>query len=266
MSRVMNRSFFLTASLFLFLLLCMMATTVFADTHKKQRVFDEANIFSAQEIEQLEAEAQAYSVKQKTDFIIVTLRENYSNSALKDHLGNFYEEEKLGFDRGHGSASLLGIDVGSREVYIDNYYRASEYLDNYRTDLVLDDMMDDLKNDNFYEASKQFLVSANEYMKYVTWVKPNNLFLKSYVQLIIALIIAGLVVWRMVYTSGGKVTTNLQTYLNPKTTRVRRRKDRYIRTTVTRRRKPSSRSSGGGGGRSSGGGGGRPRSGGGRSF
>lgn len=57
----------------------------------------------------------------------------------------------------------------------------------------------------------------------------------------------------MAFNTGGKVTVNARTYHDQKNTKVKQRKDQYIRTKTTKRKKPSNNSSGGSAG--SGGGG-----------
>lgn len=232
----------------------------------KQRVFDDANILQEDDLSKIEATAEEHSIEQKTDFIILTTDEGFTQAELKRYVQDMYDEQGYGFDKKHGNTALLALDVNSREVYLAGFYKAEKYLNNTRVELVLDEMMGALRSDNFYRAFTTFIVTSSEYMQFSPWVNPESILLKSSFQFIAALILAGAIVGMMAYNSSGKVTTNLNTYLDTERTQVLKKRDRYIRTTVTKTRKPKNKSSSGGGG---GGGttrGGHSHSGGGRSF
>ena len=75
------------------------------------------------------------------------------------------------------------------------------------------------------------------------------IYLRAWVQLVVALVIGGIVVGGMAASNGGTMTVNANTYLDERYSGIRARRDDYIRTSVTKRRKPQeTRSSGGGGG------------------
>lgn len=232
----------------------------------KQRVFDDANILQEDDLSKLEETAEVHSIDHQTDFIVLTTDEGFTQAELKRYVQDMYDEQGYGFDKKHGNTALLALDENSREVYIAGFYKAEKYLNNKRVELVLDEMMGALRSDNFYRAFDTFILTSSEYMQFSSWVNPESILLKSSFQFIVALILAGAIVGTMAYNSSGKVTTNLNTYLDTQRTKVLQKRDRYIRTTVTKTRKPKNNSSsggGGGGGRTSGG---HSHSGGGRSF
>lgn len=232
------------------------------------KVFDAANLLSSQEKARLEKIADESSQIRETDFITLLVDHGLNEFELMRYIEDMYDLNGFGFDKRHGNAAVMAIDLNSRTVYIAGFYKAESLLDNYRIELVLDDIEGYLATGDYSTAVEQYIKSAATYMKYKEGVPPDSIFLNSFFQLIIGLVIACAIVGAMVYRSGGRKTTTDRTYRDENSMRVLDKYDRYVRTTVTKVRKPSNNNNGGGG---SGGGGGRSsgghsHSGGGRSF
>lgn len=253
-------SLWLLVGLLFFILLPTNGVT--AAESSKQRVFDEADVLTAENIDKLEQTAEKYSVENETDFIILTIADGLNQSQLIRYVEDMYDDNGYGYDKLHGNAAVIVFDPVSRQVYIAGFYKAETYLDDNRVELVLDDIEGDFGKDNFYAAFDGFIKRSSHYMAYKAGINPGSIFLKSGFQLIAALLIAGVIIFTMAYRAGGKVTTNNRTYRDDGATKVNDAYDHYVRTTVTRTKKPSSNRSGGGGGMS---GGGHSHSGGGRS-
>lgn len=233
-----------------------------ADT--KQRIYDHAEILSADDIEKLEATAAKYSDKRETDFMVVTL-DNESKDIV-DYVTDFYEEEELGYDQPRGNTAIIAIDIHEtkRDVFLSGFGKAEEYLDPDKLETIRGKVTPALSDGDYEHAFNQFITLSAKYITYKPGSNPANPFYNTWVQLIISIALGAAIVWMLARNPGMKVTTNHGTYRNAELTKLKEKKDRYIRTTVTKKRKPKPKS-GGGGGRSSGGGF-RGSTGGGRSF
>lgn len=264
--RSLVRRLNLKAPLLFFILLLFMvigSSTAFAvaDRH----IYDEGNLLSESEINELEAVAAEHSRKHGVDFLLYT-----STSTevyyIFDYMGDFFDN--WAEENNQENAVLLTINSETREVYLAGFGTAETSLNNERVEMVLDRIMDEMRADDFGGAFQTTVTTASRYMEFRPGVNPENIFFKNWFQIAIALLLAGLVVGYMIYNSGGKVTTTDRTYFDNKNSKVTIKKDVFRNKTVTRR-KVQKESSGGGGGGYKGGGrtsGGRSYSGGGRKF
>jgi|SRR5699024_2366173 len=244
----------------LLFLLTMIAfpSDAFADSHK-QVVIDEAGLFTEKEISALEKQAEKYGEKRDLSYYIITI-DDPGSGTVEDYTDNFYDE-KIKTTDDEVDTIMLVIDMKNRKVDIGGFGRMVEYLNDQRVDMVHDAIGADLTDGNYVKAMETFLKTSYKYSGFKPQANPKNPFYNTFVQLIIAIVIGAGIVWMMVSNAGGKVTTNRRTYEDSKRSKVIRKRDRYIRTSVTKRRKPKKSSSSGG---RRGGGGGRMTSGGSR--
>lgn len=224
----------------------------------KQRIYDFAGLLTEEEINKLETISNKYSVKMNTDMIVLTTNDTKGKDVVK-YMEDFYDEKALGYDKPHGNCAILTIDMQHREVYLAGFYKAEQYLDDSRLDLIRDKITPNLSKGNYYNAFRYFIETSYKYMKVRPGVNPDNILFDLWFQIIASLAIAGIVVGIMAHNSGGKVTVNNATYLDFNNSKVIKRRDNYIRTSITKTEKPSSNNSSGG---SIGGGGGGVTSGG----
>src|SRR5690625_894929 len=253
---VVNRFLTITSAIFIFMFL-FIPQEIFAQN--KQRIYDEANILNDQEIERLEQLAMKYSDKQATDFVILTT-DGKDGTDIENYMADFYDHEGLGYDQKHGNAALLGINLQESDVMVMGFYKAKERLDNDRSTKVREKVTPYLSDQEYFEAFETFIITAADYMRYRPGVNPDNIFYKTSGQLISAIVLGALITFIMVRNVNPKDTTTPATYRNDQHTRVLRKRDRYIRKSVTRKRRPRnnnrSEERGGGGssfGRTSGG-------------
>ena len=232
----------------------------------KQRVYDYGNLLTASEKKNLEEKAAEYSNKRDIDFYIITHeRENGNKSDAQDYLEVFYKD-KL---KSKGNAAILSYidDVpGEKDLYIGGYRKAEKSLNNDRIDILLDKIVPHFANDEYAKGSEKYLDLGYQYSGIRFGLSPKSILFKTWFQLLMALGVAGIVLWSMLRNIGGRVTVNGSTYNDAGHSKVLDEYDRYITTTVTRVRKPENNdnnSMGGGGGFS---GGGPSHSGGGRRF
>ncbi len=225
-----------------------------ADADAKQTVYDFAGLLNKEEIAEIEAMAHEYGAKRETDFIIVTTNDT-QNKDVVEFTEDFYDEQAFGYDKPHGNAALLTVDMQHREVYLAGFYKAEQYLDDHRLDLIRGKITPDLTNANYVSAFQTFIKTSYKYMGIRPGVSPDNILLNLWFQIIVSLGLAGIVVGMMVRNSGGKVTVTASTYQDAGNSGILQKEDRYIRTSVVRHKKPSNKSGGarGGGGISGGG-------------
>lgn len=252
----MRSKIYLKLILFVALIFTIIVSSQAGAFHTKRRIYDFAGLLNGEEIEELESISEKYSAKRETDFIILT----YSDPKGKDiveYMQDFYDEEALGYDKPHGNAAILTVDMKNREVYLAGFYKGEKYLDDYRLDLIRDKITSDLSRGDYFNAFHTFIKTSYKYMGIRPGVNPNNILFNLWFQIAASLGIAGIAVGIMALNSGGRITVNAATYQDSVNTRVIDRRDIHLRTTVTKRRKPSnnkSNSGGGSGGIRSGGG------------
>jgi len=237
--------------------------TVSAAAADKKLIIDNAKLLTPEQVMELRALAVKYGEERETDFIIITTNEEGVDA--KKLTQDFYDEQAPGYDKKHGNAAIMTVDMKKRYMYIAGFYKAKEYIDDARVEKILDKVYPYAADNDYYGAFKTYLTVAHEYMGIKPGVNPDNILFNIWFQLIVALLVGGVVVWIMIRNSGGRVTVNRQTYEDQAASGILGRQDQYINTTVTKRKieRDKGGGSGGGGGTTSGG---HSHSGGGRSF
>lgn len=230
--------------------------SVVSAADSKNLIYDEANLLNEQEKSELNALANEYGAERQTDFVILTTN-NTENQDVQLLTEDFYDEHALGYDKAHGNAVILTMDMNNREVYLAGFYKAEDYLDSGRLDKIRNKITPDLTEGNYKLAFEKYINLSYKYMGYKPGVNPDNILFNIWFQLIASVAIGGIAVGVMAYRSGGRVTVNRATYEDSSTSSVIDRQDRYIRTTVTKRKIEKNNNNGGGGG----GGGGTSRGG-----
>jgi uncharacterized protein len=242
--------------LFFFILLPLSSLFVYqpaAAAEQKQYVYDFAGLLTDEEIGKLEDLSRELGAERKTDFIILTVNDLNGKDVVQ-YTEDFYDEKGLGYDKVHGNTAILTLDMMNREVYLAGFYKAEEYLDDQRLDLIREDITPDLSSGAYYSAFETFIKTSYEYMGIKPGVNPENILFKWWFQLTVAVVVAGAVVGLMAFNSGGRVTVNDRTYMSNNTSRVLEKRDTYLNTTVTKQKIPKQSNSGGGGGGITGGG------------
>ena len=243
-------------SIFVMILMCLLIGGIVAQaqsTNQTQYIYDDADVLTAEEEEQLESLASTLSAERNTAFIILTV-DGTGGKSITEYMGEFYDKEAPGYDKPHGSTAMLAIDLQERDVFLMGFKLAEEYLDNDRLETIRLDITSDLTDGYYYDAFLDFMYDAHDYMGYLPGeVNPNSFFFQWWFQLIVSLVIATVVVSVMVSNSGGVVTVDGSTYIDNSQSSVVDRQDDYVRTTVTKVKKPDDSDSGSGGGTTSGG-------------
>jgi uncharacterized protein len=230
-------------------------TATAAAAESKTLVYDKANLLSQQEEDELNALANKYGAERETDILILTSL-NTENQDVQLKTEDFYDTQAPGYDKPHGNAVILTMDMKNRQVYLAGFGKAETYLDSGRLDKIRSAITSDLTSGHYEKAFERYIKLSHKYMGFKPGVNPDNILFNLWFQLIAAVAVGGIVVGIMVYRSGGRITVSRGTYEDSGTSGVLEHADQYINTTVTRRKIPknNSRGSGGGGGGTSSGG------------
>lgn len=282
-------------SLATMLLISLISSTTSFAASVNQKVYDFYDLFTEDEVRELENIAKEYGAMGQVDIVMIT-EESLDGKSIKGYLEDFYDAYGFGFNKSYGDAVLIlvNMDPSNRGVEIQGYGDAEYYIQNDRIEHILDDITPLLSDNDYYKAMVEFAKQVAYYMNETNGVNtspvygeegtgnyygeasyngPSDyygeefIFFNPFIQIGISIAIGAITVGIMAYDSGGRVTVNNRTYLDNQHSNLIDRRDDYIRTVTTRVRKPSNNN---GDGRSSRGGGisldGYSHSGGGREF
>jgi len=247
-----RKRYSIAAILSLVLMLFAIPAHISASVELKKLIYDDANLLSPDEYDELNTLANKYGAKRETDIIIITSN-NPDNVDVEVMTEDFYDERAPGYDKRHGNTVILTLDMRNRDVYLAGFYKAETYLDDGRLDKIRAKITPSLSEGDYAAAFKKYIKTSYKYMGIKPGVNPDNILFNIWFQLGAAAAIGGIAVSIMAFNSGGRVTVNRRTYEDAKTSGIVDRQDQYVRTTVTKTK--IEKSSGGGGRGGSGGGG-----------
>lgn len=247
-------------SIFMFI-----TTSTISAAEKGNFIYDEAGLFTDQELEQLEQ--QATNLAKESDIHYIYLTYDGSHQDIERDLEDFIDAYSDQFET-DPSLIILGIDideakrdvavVGSGPIY------DKKRMEEDRSGQIREKITPYLSDENYVQAYKVFIETSEEYVKYRSFVNPESIFFNLSTQIIIGLLIGAIMVgYYYMRRFRDKYSVTSQTYLNNDSTKILRKGDRYSHTTVTKVRKPKNNRGGGG---SSGGGSFGGSTSGGRSF
>ncbi|CUH91866.1 TPM domain-containing protein [Herbinix luporum] len=245
-----------------------------------KRIYDEAGLLTGEEIDELESTIKLYEEVSGIEIFILThndKKSTYPEKYIEDFEDRLPEADRVYFL----------YDVYRGEIFMEGYGLAETYIHSKRIDKILDRMVDDLRNGNYFTAFETYIVKSAAYMdddselnydhnyiydnppqgfdpnneysyddydydRYYGEESNDNILLNIWFQLFASFGIGGIVVGIMAYNSGGKMTAGARDYLDRSRQSLIGKKDHYVRTTVSKSRIPS-QSSGSGGSSSRGG-------------
>lgn len=249
-----------------------------------QKVYDDADLLTDAQEQELQERCVKLSLQYKTEFIIATTA-SARGMSTEEYVQDFCIKNDFGYEEDIDDKSCVVylIDMDNREVYmllsgLANYYFEDEW------DQIMDESVTYLQSGNYYGACDQFLddcetCGLDAYNKFQTeylelWENYDgnydsfyqeylyeSIFSNIFVDLGIAAGVSLIAILIMRGFNKSKMVVNQSTYMDKSSYDMRRKNDIYIRTTTTKYRRDSGGSSGGGGG-----GGGRSFGGGGKSF
>lgn len=272
----MNKSLRIHKFLGLFLVVVLFftgiltVTTVYAANYQEgsKRVFDDAGLFTEDEIQRLETQLAKAIKEHQVDFAVVTTDNAQGKSAMT-YADDFYYQHGLGYDKPDGDGILYLIDMDNREIWLCTVGVVMDNFTESRVDKVLDAAYDEVRDGDYYDSAVEFIKVSEKYVNLDPNAKEPMTVGGILMRLVIALVVAGVAVFVMVSGAGGKVTVNSYDFFEGSKEQMIHQNDRFIRKLVTTRVIPKADTKGGGGGGGFGShmtGGGSSHGGGGRSF
>lgn len=245
---------------------CFFVLCGFEDREEKIYVYDEADLLSEQDEEELNKKCKQASEECEIDVVVVTT-DDVKGKSTRRFAEDFIVQKNIGYeddDRVEKSAVLFLIDLDNGETYIVTTGMGILCIEDEDIETILDQIYLYIRTD-YYLACSAFvdktvdIVDDNmqgyvgEYKdKWVEWSGDYNEFEKKYVEdhenteirrlkdpvncLIISVIIGIVSVSVMALNNRAKMTVNGATYMDRNEMKVNVHDDRYIRTTTTKTR------------------------------
>lgn len=245
-----------------------------------QKVYDKAELLTAEQIQILEAECITIAKEKSLDIIILTASDTEGKTSTA-YADDFYDINKFGYEAENGTGILLLIDMDNRNVWISTSGDAIKYFTDARIELMLDNIFEYIPNEDYYNSCITFLTDIKTYMGVLqpsnssnnTYTGTTPVENKSYIEvfqdnlfiyIIISIVVGAIGACMMVINSGGKMTAGATTYLNKSSVKMNKAFEQYINTTITTRKIENNNNGGGSSTHTSSGG--NTHGGGGRSF
>lgn len=217
-----------------------------------RHIYDHADLLTTEE--EMELEDLAREVFLQLDVYIAIITKD-DGMDVADYSHDFYQQLAA---EGIKDTLIVTVDMQAREFYFIAYDLADVLLTDYELDKLYDTFRASLSSEDFFAGFQTFITDAryfiaNESTRYEEGspstgnVPEDHIFYRWWVQLIGAALIAAGVVGYMAYISGGKVTITEGTYRDHTASKIRARRDRYLRTVVTKTKRSKSNPNGGGG-------------------
>ncbi len=207
----------------------------------KQLIYDEAGLLQQDEYDELNLLANQYGAERETDMIIVTY--NVKGYDVMKFTQDFYDEMGPGFDKRHGNAVILSLNMSDRELYLAGFYKSKTYLSGARLNKIRDTISSDLTDGNYKLAFQKYIEKAHRYMGVHPSLNPDLFVFNVWVQLGFSLLVGWIIVKMMLRRSGSRKTVDAQTYEDGRTSGVLDYEDKYLHTSTSSRKIESSSSS-----------------------
>lgn len=128
------------------------------------KVFDDANLFTEDQIIKLNEEAGNISNNYKMDIIIVTTEATNGKSS-REYADDYFDENGFGVGDDLDGVLFL-INMSTREVYISTSGKGIRYLTDQRIENIIEDVLNSgLEDGDYYRGAIVFLSSTKEYLQ-----------------------------------------------------------------------------------------------------
>lgn len=160
------------------------------------RVFDDANLFSSQEISTLENNISSLKSEFSHDFVIVTT-DDADGKSSQDYADDYFDYNGFGVGSDY-SGFLLLIDMDNREIYISTCGSSIDYLTDTRRENTLDVLYNNISEDEYYETDDNYDTGnpSNQYGAEKNILTTKEIFIAILIALVIVLIFIGNVVYK----------------------------------------------------------------------
>ncbi|MDD3193452.1 MAG: TPM domain-containing protein [Oscillospiraceae bacterium] len=249
----------------LFVCLVVFSGSVLPALAAQQRVYDEADLLTAQEEEALGESISQLREQAPLDLVVVTTTSTGGKDA-QAYADDFFDEGGFGVGE-ENSGVLLLIDMGASEVAISTTGYGIQLLSDARIDLILDAVIEQLAVGESAQAAEAFIKRVGAYASQdvsqsgtggqtggqttvQTAAKPWGRLWKALAEAIpVSLIVGALAVWVTYLACGrsGKAVARPRSYRFYSSLQLARNEDRLIDKHVTTRLLPKNDPPAGGG-------------------
>lgn len=151
----MKKTVITAAALTLFLVLC-------GFTPRLTEMFDEADLFTAEEEKRLTGEGEKLAEKTQTEIVFLT----YDDAEGKDtewYTDDFCDDREFGYGGdAEKSFMMLAIDMDNREVYVKTGGTAIDRVTDREVEYILDEIFEWMPEGDYYQAAEAFLTAAGK--------------------------------------------------------------------------------------------------------
>ncbi len=237
-----------------FLILFIAPSSAVIDT--EQKIYDNAELFSDDEENNLKQRAQELVKICNMDVLIVTIKDTEGKTS-KNFTDAFYDDNGFGLGEDRSGLALF-IDMNNLESYISTRGSATRIFTYDRLDKIIDSITHSLSIGKYAKASSLFLEDVDYYFKSgipdvqqnMTGSKDSSYFYSAqgnfqiavakslkYLKIFISIALGGslIIVGCMILNNRGRKTTNASTYLQPGSFILNNEQDIYSGSTVTQR-------------------------------
>ena len=130
---------------------------------QEQRVFDDAQLFTAAQKQALEEDVAALKAQMCMDVVIVTTADAQGKHA-RAYADDYYDDNGFGVGEGHDGVLFL-VDMDNREAYISTCGNMIDVLTDGRIDDILDSIAPRLQDQNYAGAAQIFLSQTQAYFE-----------------------------------------------------------------------------------------------------
>lgn len=125
-------------------------------------VFDEAGLFSQDEIGRIDEEIKELEAETDMDYLILTI-DDAEGKTSQEYADDYYEASGFG-THGNYSGMLYLIDMDNREIWISTEGDMMRYLTDERIDAILDHAFDKVADGDFADSALSVLQDAGSYI------------------------------------------------------------------------------------------------------
>ena len=140
---------------------CLVSIPTFASADIK--VYDYANLFSTEELDELETSSKNLSETYQLDIGIVTTNDAEGKNQVQ-YADDFYDNNGYGYGSSADGLLFL-IDMDNRQICISPCGLGEKYFTDARIDKMLDSIYDYVSNADYYGAASNFLALTESYIK-----------------------------------------------------------------------------------------------------
>lgn len=228
------------------LLILSLAVPAFA-TGGLPKIVDEAGILTTYEEEKLEERAQILADQYHIDVVILTV-DSLNGRNITAYADDYFDYNGYGIGSNH-SGVLLMLSMEYRDWAISTCGDGIKALTDYGQEQIMDDVLDYLRDDEYYEGFEAYLELLDEYFEAYEKGEPIDESRNVLFDLLIAIgigVLAGFITIT-VMKSGMKTVKpqrGAQSYVIQNSYKLRYQRDMFLYSRTSRTRKQSSSSGG----------------------